>query len=112
MAITTEIFGNVLVAHTPDELTEEVIGPFVAELTDIIDEGMHNVVLQMDRTEAYDSAGLEALLDISDHTRMARGVMKISGLEDPGRKIFEVTRLDQRLDIFDSVIDAVSSFQR
>lgn len=111
MQINTETFGNVLVAHTPDELTEETIPTFIEALERNIQEGRVSVVLQMDRSETYDSVALTGLLDLQDRLRSQGGGMKISGLEDPGRKIFEVTRLDRRFDLFESVIDAVSSFQ-
>lgn len=111
MQITTEIFGSVLVAHTPDELTDDTSTEFVNALSVAINDHHFQVVLQMDRSEALDSAGLTALLDLQDLTRERGGNLKISGLEDPGKKILEMTRLDQRFDLFDSVIDAVSSFQ-
>jgi len=111
MQITTEIFGNVLVAHTPDELTDDNSSDFVDSLSKAIDEQHFQVVLQMDRSEVLDSAGLTALLDLQDLTRENGGNLKISGLEEPGTKILEMTRLDQRIDIFDSVIDAVASFR-
>lgn len=111
MQITTEIFGHVLVAHTPDELTDDNSVDFVNALEKAMNEQHFQVVLQMDRSEVLDSAGLTALLDIQDLTREQGGNLKISGLEDSGKKILEMTRLDQRIDLFDSVIDAVSSFQ-
>lgn len=111
MQITTEIFGNVLVAHTPDELTDDNSDDFVTALSDAINQQHYQVVLQMDRSEILDSAGLTALLDLQDLTREQGGNLKISGLEEPGKKILEMTRLDQRIDLFDSVIEAVSSFQ-
>jgi len=110
MQISTETFGNVLVAHTPDELNEDSLEGFTAALQPQINTGHVNVVLQMDRTELYDSAGLTALVDLQDEVREVGGNLKISGLADPGRKIFEVTRLDERFDVFESIIDAVSSF--
>lgn len=111
MQITTEIFGNVLVAHTPDELTDDNSVEFVSSMEKAIDEQHFQVVLQMDRSESLDSAGLTALLDLQDLTRERGGNLKISGLEDYGKKILEMTRLDQRFDLFDSVVDAVSSFR-
>ena len=111
MQITTEIFGNVLVAHTPDELTDDTSADFVNSLSEAINEQHFQVVLQMDRSEVLDSEGLTALLDLQDLTRERGGNLKISGLEEPGKKILEMTRLDQRIDLFDSVIDAVASFR-
>lgn len=111
MRINSELFGNVLVAHTPDELTEETCSMLRETLENQVDAGHVMVVLQMDRSEAYDSVGLECLLDLQELMRAAGGNIKISGLADPGRKIFEITRLNRHFEVFDSVIDAVSSFQ-
>lgn len=111
MHITTETFGSVLVVHTPDDLTEETSRHFASSLEEHLQQGQSSIVLQMDRSELFDSIGLTALLDLQDQARHLGGTVKISGLADPGRKIFEVTRLDQRFDLFESVIDAVASFR-
>ena len=111
MQITTETFGHVLVVHTPDELTDDTQSPFLDALAGPIAGGQVHIVLQMDRSEAYDSAGLTALVELQEQVREQGGSIKVSGLGDPGRKIFELTRLDRRFDLFDSVVDAVSSFR-
>jgi len=111
MTIATERFGDVLVAHTPDDLTEETVAGFADALTTSINSGQANVVLQMDRSDVFDSIGLESLLDLQDQAREKGGNVKVCGLDETGRKIFEVTRLDQRFDLFDSIVDAVASFR-
>jgi len=111
MQITTERFGDVMVLHTPDELTEETVEEFHRALDESVMKGVVNIVAQMDRSDMFDSAGLTALLDSQERVREEGGNLKICGLSDPGQKIFEVTRLDQRFDMFESVIDAVASFQ-
>jgi anti-sigma B factor antagonist len=111
MHIATETFGDVLVAHTPDELTEETAEAFLEALAPPLEAGQVQIVLQVDRSEAWDSAGLTALLDLQDRLRERGGRLTISGLGDPGKKIFELTRLDRQFDLFESVIDAVSSFR-
>lgn len=111
MQITTETFGDVVVVHTPDDLMEETARLLAEAVEEHLTKGSSAIVLQMDRTDSYDSVGLTSLLDLQDQARQAGGAVKISGLADPGRKIFEVTRLDQRFDLFESVIDAVASFR-
>lgn len=111
MQLTTETFGQVMVVHTPDELVIESAPCFLEALQPSIEGGQKQMVLEMDRTELYDSAGLTALLDLQDKLREQGGNVKVSGLNDTGRKIFEVTRFDRRFDVFDSLIDAVSSFR-
>lgn len=111
MQITTETFGNVLVAHTPDELTDDTASAFRDALEPSLATGQSKLVLQMDCSDTYDSAGLTMLVDLQDELRERGGNIKICGLTDPGLKILEVTRLSRRFDLFDSVIEAVASFQ-
>jgi anti-anti-sigma factor len=111
MQISTETFGNVLVAHTPDELSEDTAGLFLEALSGPINSGQKSLVLQMDRSELFDSMGLTALLDLQDDLREQGGQLALSGVADTGLRILEVTRLDKQFDIFESVIDAVSSMQ-
>jgi anti-anti-sigma factor len=101
--ISTETFGHVLVAHTPDELTDEHTPSLLEALESPIEEGQVSIVLQMDHTEQYDSFGLTSLVELHERLRKAGGNIKVSGLGEPGRKIFELTRLDQRFDLYDSV---------
>ena len=111
MQITTETFGNVMVAHTPDEMTDEHVADFIQAIEEAAEVGHVRIVAQMDRTDLFDSYGLSSLVDLQEKLRERDGNLKISGLEHHGRKIFEVTRLDRQFDVFESVIDAVASFQ-
>jgi anti-sigma B factor antagonist len=111
MQVATETFGNVLVAHTPEEFTDDSAGNFLDSLTESIEEGQLRIVLQMDRSDVFDGAALTALVDFHDELRQQKGSLVLSGLRDPGRKIFEVTRLDRQFEIYDSVDEAVSRLQ-
>ena len=108
MNLPTEIFGEVIVVHTPDELGADQVDGFEARLSTL---ERNKVVLDLDGTEAIDSAGLTALLDAQDKLRQDGGLIKIATSNHFNRKILEITRLDQQLEVFDSVIDAVKSFQ-
>lgn len=112
MQITTEIFGDVLVAHTPDELTDETAGTVRDAVDQAVTAGRCNIVLQMDRSDAFDSAGLTTLFDLQDQLRAEGGRLAVCGLQDHGQKVFEITRMDRWFDLYDSVIDAVSSFRQ
>jgi anti-sigma B factor antagonist len=108
MNLPTEIFGNVIVVHTPEELAYDQADPFEAYLPTL---ERRSVVLDMDGTENLDSRGLTALLNVQDKLRELGGEVKISCSNATNRKIFEITRLDQHLEVFESVIDAVRSFR-
>ena len=108
MKLPSEIFGDVIVVHTPEELNADNADSLTNYLTQL---ERRNVVLDLDSTEAIDSEGLTALLDARDQLQTLDGDIKISTSNHSNRKILELTRLDQQLDVFDSVIDAVKSFR-
>jgi anti-sigma B factor antagonist len=109
MNLATEVFGKVVIVHAPEELGEEQAKAFVDCVTSL---ERSNVVLDLDHTEMLDSRGLEALLQSSRDLREASGNLKISTTNAVNRKILEITRLDEHLEVFESVIDGVKSFQQ
>lgn len=107
MNLPTEIFGDVIVVHAPEELTEDHAETFESFVTSL---ERARVILDIDSTESLDSRGLEALLNAREVLQHLDGDIKISTTIKMNRKILEITRLDQDLEIFDSVIDAVKSY--
>ena len=108
MNLPTEVFGNVVVIHSPEELVQDYADMFQSYLTS---RERSNVVLDLDNSEAIDSAGLTAIVDAQDKLRECDGDLKIATTNTANRKILEMTRLDEQLEVFDSVIDAVKSFR-
>jgi anti-sigma B factor antagonist len=108
MNLPTEIFGDVVVAHAPEELGADQCDGFEAFMSSL---EPRNVVLDVDATETIDSKGLAALLDVQDRLRDQHGEVKIAATNSNNRKILELTRLDQQLEVFDSVVEAVKSFR-
>ncbi|HWC88186.1 MAG TPA: STAS domain-containing protein [Pirellulales bacterium] len=107
MNLPTEIFGDVVVVHSPEEL-----GNDHAERIETFILGLDHarVVLDLDNTETIDSTGLLTLLSSQEQLRSRLGDLKIATTNAMNRKILEITRLDQQLEVFESVIDAVRSF--
>ena len=108
MNLPSEIFGSVIVVHTPEELAAEQAELFEQYIPTLERD---NVVLDMDNTEILDSDGLSALLAAQEAFRDRGGQLKISATNTVNRKILEITRLDRQIEVFQSVIDAVKSFQ-
>jgi len=106
--LPTEIFGDVIVVHTPEELGGDQSDSFTAYIPGL---DRRQVVLDLDGTEMIDSQGLAALLDVQDKVRNAGGEVKIASSNATNRKILEITRLDQQLEVFENVLDAVRSFR-
>ena len=107
MHLPTEIFDDVIVVHTPEDLGSEQSDAF---RTCLLSLERKNVVLDLDNTETVDSQGLATLVEVQEQLREGRGDVKIATTNATNRKIFEITRLDQQLEVFESVVDAVRSF--
>ncbi len=108
MNLPTEIFSDVIVVHTPDELGADQAENFEALLVTL---ERRRVVLDLDSTESLDSQGLTALWNSRDNLRELGGDMKVATTNATNRKLLEITRLDRQIEVFDSVIDAVKSFR-
>lgn len=107
MNFPSEIFGDVMVVHTPEEFGVDQAPSFANFLTNV---ERRNIVVDLDGTENLVSGGLEALLDGRDKLQAIGGDVKVATTNRHNRKILEITRLDQQLEVFDSVIEAVKSF--
>ena len=106
MNLPTEIFGSVVVVHAPDELTKDQSEEFERFLAGL---GLAQVIVDLDDLESIDSDGVEVLLDVQNSKRRQAGDLKIVTSNHVNRKILEITRADEHLEVFDSVIDAVKS---
>jgi anti-anti-sigma factor len=107
MKLPTEIFGNVVVVHTPEEVGAEN-APLLEQFLTTLERSQ--VIVDLDGSETIDGLGLEALLNAQEALRALHGDLKISTSNSANRKILEITRLDQQLEVFETMIDAVKSF--
>ena len=107
MKLPTEIFGDVIVVHAPEEMSEDAADEFQDFLTSL---ELSRVIVDLDGAEQFDSVSLETLLDVQEELRGKTGDLKVIAHNHVNRKILEITRLDEHLEVFDTVIDAVKSF--
>ena len=107
MNLPTEIFGDVIVVHTPENINEDFVNAFLMFLATL---DQTKVIVDLDASESFKSEGLEAFLDAQESLRLKHGDLKVMTSSNVNRKILEITRLDHQLEVFESVIDAVKSF--
>ena len=108
MNLTTEIFGDCVVVHAPQDL-----GRDQADRFEVFIRGLDKVqvVLDLDDAEQIDSAGLTVMVETQEQLKAIGGDLKIATGNVANRKILEITRLDRQFDVFESVIDAVKSYR-
>jgi len=68
------------------------------------------IVVDLSAVRFMDSTGLSTLVHAMKRARAQRGDLRLAGLQQPVRMIFEMTRLDQIFEIFGQADDAVQAF--
>ena len=84
------------------------------ELKDLVqralEAGERRILIDFSRTGYIDSSGLGALVSISKRIREAGGELRLAGLNDDLRSLFELTKLDTLFQISDTRERALESF--
>jgi anti-sigma B factor antagonist len=77
-----------------------------------LDQGERRFIIDFSRTGYIDSSGLGALVSISKKVREQGGELKLSGLNEDLRSLFELTKLDTLFAISDTAEHASGSFAK
>jgi anti-sigma B factor antagonist len=80
------------------------------KVVDAIEVGERKVLIDFTNTGYIDSSGLGALVSLSKKLRDAGGELKLAGLNEDLRTLFELTKLDTLFTIADSPDQALASF--
>jgi anti-sigma B factor antagonist len=102
--------GAVIVFRPGGALTGDDAGIFASRFRTAMNGSMGKCVLDAGEISYVDSAGLEALLDLSDEMAdLGRG-LKISQVNETLRETFELTKIASAFEYFDDINAAVRSF--
>ena len=111
MKLSYEDHDVITVLTVSGELTSDSADAFRRTCQDRFDSGIRDIVLDLEHMTLVDSAGLELLLWIIDETANQGGQCRLVNPDETVRKIFEVTRLDRRFAVHDSVEAAAKSLR-
>ena len=111
MKLSYEDHNTVSVLTLSGELTADQSDSFRRVCQDRLDSGIHDVVIDMEHLSLVDSAGLELLLWLIDELADRNGHLKLVRPEETVRKILELTRLDRRFDVHQSIEAAAKSLR-
>lgn len=102
------------VARTDDRLLVDVDGQLVVgnrqefkqAILDEVEQGARLVIVDFTRSAYIDSSGLGALVSLGKRLRELGGDLRLAGLNDDLRTLFELTRLDALFPLFATREDA------
>jgi len=111
MKYSFEDHGSTTVLTVSGELTSDQTDGFRRSCLDRFSNGVRDVVFNLEHMTLVDSAGLEVFLWLREATASNHGQLKLVNPDSLVRKILEVTRLDVRFDIHDTIESAAKSLR-
>lgn len=108
MSFTCTRTDDLLLVTVEGQLVVANRQEFKQAILDAMEQGARLVVVDFTGSPYIDSSGLGALVSLSRRLRDAGGDLRLVGLNDDLRSLFELTRLDQLFPLFATRDDAVA----
>ena len=111
MQFETEKTGDVtIVAVQTEVLDAGNAKEFRADISPVLEQDV-NIVFDMSRVNFLDSSGCGTILSCLRQLNSAGGDLKMYGLQQSVRTLFELIRLHRIIDIFNTREEAVNAFR-
>jgi len=110
MGLTTSMHGDVTRIDLDGQLTVGNRQELKAVAQQALDDGARKLLLDCAQTGYIDSSGLGALVTIARRVREAGGAIRLAGLNEDLRSLFELTKLDTLFEIFPDSERALAGF--
>lgn len=111
MAFTTSKHpSGVLIVEVEGQLIVGNRQELKAVVQQALENGERKLLVDFARTGYIDSSGLGALVSISKKVREQGGELRLSGLNEDLRSLFELTKLDTLFAIADNSAQALAGF--
>jgi anti-sigma B factor antagonist len=107
---TIERDGDLLTVAVDGQLVVGNRAEFKQLVFDEIENGARRVLIDFSKTGYIDSSGLGALVSLGKRVREQGGALRLAGLSDDLRTLFELTRLDTLFQLHGSRADALAGF--
>lgn len=99
-AVVVDVVGELTLRESPD---------FHSTLIELCDEAPGKLVVNLSEVPFIDSSGVGTLTDIFRRMKKRGGELALVGLGKMVRSVFEITRLDQFLSIYETEEEALRS---
>ena len=99
--VVVEVDGQLIVGNR-QELKQKVL--------DALEAGSRKFLIDFTKTGYIDSSGLGVLVSLSKKIRDEGGDLRLAGLNDDLKTLFELTKLDTLFAITDSASEALAAF--
>ena len=105
-------YGNVMVLSIKGKLVETPeMNKLHEKITSFIDAQVKNIVIDLQHVHRIASVGIGAILRCLTTVRDSGGDLRLTGLSNNIRSLFSITKIIGIIKIFDTVAEAVQSFE-
>lgn len=109
MSFSLERSDDVLIVTVDGQLVVTNRQEFKQAILDAVEQGMKLVVVDFTDSGYIDSSGLGALVSLSRRLREAGGDLRLVGLNEDLRTLFELTRLDALFPLYATRAEALGA---
>ncbi len=103
--------GAVTVIHIPERLTSDTSDELKKILKEQVEKKVIKIVIDLAKTRYMDSSGLGAIVSKIASTRANNGDIRLASPQQYIIELLELTHINQIIKVFNSVEDAVKSFE-
>lgn len=109
MSFTLERTDDVAIVTVDGQLVVTNRQEFKQAILDAVEQGARLVVVDFTSSGYIDSSGLGALVSLSRRLRESGGDLRLVGLNEDLRTLFELTRLDALFPLYATRADALAA---
>ena len=112
MQLNNARYADVIVARLEGRLDQETSDGVQTGLSELIEAetGTPTVAIDLSGIEYISSVGLRALMVAAKKCKHAEGKLVVAALQPVVLEVFQITKFDKIIPIFDSLRDALASF--
>lgn len=100
---------NTAVLSVEGRLNAVTVGVFKTKIKELVAAENIHLILDLSEVSFIDSSGLSAIVSGLKSTREKDGSLKLVGLRENTKRVFELTRLSKVFDFYPTVDEALST---
>ena len=112
MKVSKRQIANIIVLEIEGEIDAEHSPQFKKTLSKAFEENAKFFILDLKKVSFIDSTGLGILISLMRQLREKQGRLRLTGLQEEVRSIFEITRLFRVFEISQSVDLAIEEIKK
>ncbi len=110
MTISVKTTNDVKVLHCEGELDTQTSPDAQNQLKQLIEEGARKILVNFEQLEYISSAGVAVLLAAAKQLKAVDGELRVCGLNEVVKEVFEILCLMTILKVFGSESEALDGF--